>query len=389
MDTVIVRYGEVALKGKNRGRFVEQLARNIAGSLGISRKAISADTGQLVIRTPNTIDLDPLAGVFGVVWYGRADECANDLASIEAKAVEAARAAIQLGQSFAVRAGRGFKQLPFTSPQIEMAAGRAVQQATQARVDLEHPDCTIGVYCGPHGAYVYVAKQRGPGGMPVGMGGRALCLLSGGFDSIAAAYLLAKRGAQVDFLHFYASPMLDDAHDTKVFHIGQSLRRFTYSDRLYMASYVPFQMATLSLADGDASHELVVFRRFMARVGERLADKRGYQALIFGDSLSQVASQTMTNLGAVDRAVEIPVLRPLIGFDKQEVIDLVQSIGLYELAAAPYKDCCSLIATNPATNASLPRVQRIEAEIGLKSLVQTVLDQVEMVSLAAREPILP
>ncbi len=389
METVIVRYAEVALKGKNRKRFVEQLAQNVCRSLRLPRRAVSRESGQLVFRAGEQTDIDALAGVFGVAWYARASTCSNDPESIKSASAEMARRLLQPGQSFAVRAKRADKQLGYTSPELEAAVGRAVQQATQARVDLDRPDHTIHIYCDQTQAYIYGERRQGPGGLPVGVSGRALCLLSGGFDSIAAAYLLAKRGARVDFLHFYAYPTLDDVRETKVFQIAQKLRRFTFSEKLYIASYMPFQMATLSLARGEASHELVVFRRFMARVGELLAQRHGYQALIFGDSLGQVASQTMTNLAALDAAVGLPVLRPVIGFDKVEVMNLVQSIGLYDLAAAPYKDCCSLIAAHPATRASLATVQRIEDEIDARTLAQQAAEQVEAVKLTVREASLP
>jgi len=280
----------------------------------------------------------------------------------------------------AIRAQRADKALPFTSPDLERELGEAVRQATGAQVDLDDPDTTIYVSTSTEESYVYAEKLPGPGGLPVGTSGRVLSLLSGGPDSIASSYYLARRGAQVDFLHFHVFPNKDSVLDSKIIPIVSKLSKYTLSDQLYLSSYLPFEMQVLGLQVRDARYELVVFRRLMARIAEALAQKHGYQAIVLGDSLGQVASQTMENIAAVDEAVSIPVFRPLIGMDKVEIMDLVQEIGLLEEAISPYKDCCSLITPKPVIKAYLPFVHTIEKDLNLSRVVEEMVDEVEVVA---------
>jgi thiamine biosynthesis protein ThiI len=230
-------------------------------------------------------------------------------------------------------------------------------------------------------ALVYNQKIPGAGGLPVGSSGRVLCLLSGGFDSVAAAYLLAKRGAQVDYLHFHVFTDAQPVLKSKIRSIISGLKPFTLSEHLYLSSYLPFQMAVMSLSVRDTKHELVVYRRLMVRVGEALATRHGYQALLLGDSLGQVASQTMENIVAVDRAVALSVFRPLIGNDKNETINLVRKIGLEAVVNEPYKDCCSLISTHPATRADMDQIEKIEKEIKIEDIVKEMAANAEIVTL--------
>ncbi|MDZ4229105.1 MAG: 7-cyano-7-deazaguanine synthase, partial [Patescibacteria group bacterium] len=223
-------------------------------------------------------------------------------------------------------------------------------------------------------------KIAGPGGLPVGTSGKVLCLLSGGFDSVAAAYQLAKRGAQVDFLHFHVYSDAQPVLKSKITTIVNKLKEFTLSPRLYLAGYLPFQMQVLDLSDRETRQELVIFRRLMVRVGAELAKKYHYQALVLGDSLGQVASQTMENIVAVDLAVDLPIFRPLIGFDKNETINLVRQIGLEAVVNKPYKDCCSLIATHPATRADLVKIAKIETEIKIETIIKQITDNVSIIN---------
>jgi thiamine biosynthesis protein ThiI len=264
---------------------------------------------------------------------------------------------------------------------VEREAGEEVQKATGAGVDLSHPDVTIYAAAAQEGTYVFTEKIPGPGGLPVGTSGKALALLSGGFDSIAAAYYLAKRGAQVDFLHFHAFPNAAQVLESKIADITGKLSAWTQSERLYLASYFPFESRVWELDAREQRYELVVFRRLMARTAEALCRKLGYQAIILGDSLGQVASQTMENIAAVDEVVTMPVFRPLIGMDKVEVVQFVRGLGLYDEATADYKDCCSIIARNPAIKAHMPSVHALEEKLGMDSLVAEMVGIVEGVEV--------
>ena len=264
---------------------------------------------------------------------------------------------------------------------MEVSLGESIRTKKKITVDLDHPEQIIYVAVSVDRALVFNRKIPGPGGLPVGTSGKVLCLLSGGFDSVAAAFQLAKRGAQVDFLHFHVFSDSQPVLKSKIKTIVTGLQPWTLSKKLYLASYLPWQMAVLSLSDRDTKHELVVYRRLMVWVGEELAKKYGYQALILGDSLGQVASQTLENIVAVDRAVAIPVFRPLIGNDKNETINLVRQIGLEKTVNEPYKDCCSLISTHPATRADLTKIAKIEAGIKIEAIIKDIADHAQIINL--------
>jgi len=228
---------------------------------------------------------------------------------------------------------------------------------------------------------VFSKKIAGPGGLPVGTSGKVLVLLSGGFDSIAASYLLAKRGASVDFLHFHVFPNKEGVLKSKMPEIWSGLKKFTFSKKVFLSSYSPFQMKVLDLKRREEKLELVIFRRVMVRVAAEIAKENGYQALVLGDSLGQVASQTMENIVAVDKAVELPIFRPLIGSDKMEVVDLVRKIDLERVATVAYKDCCSIVSTRPSTKANLEKVLVLEKKLEIEKVVKEMIAKVEKIGI--------
>jgi thiamine biosynthesis protein ThiI len=254
---------------------------------------------------------------------------------------------------------RGNKLLPFASPELASELGQAIRDQTPwQRVDLKNPDLTFHLDLRCAATFLYADKLRGPGGLPVGTSGRVLALLSGGIDSPVAAYLMAKRGCRVDFLHFTAaSPRQEEG--SKVWRLATRLSRSTLASRLFIAPYVHFDLA---LMREKVEFELVLFRRFMARVAQTLARQLRARALVSGDTLSQVASQTMANLVSTSRAVDLPILRPLIAFDKEETIALAQKIGTYSLSIEPYKDCCALISGSPKTRSHHERLVQLESK---------------------------
>ncbi|HEC24031.1 MAG TPA: tRNA 4-thiouridine(8) synthase ThiI [Chloroflexi bacterium] len=386
MTTFIVRYAEMALKKKNRLAFEKQLMANIRRVLGLSEKQVTRQIGQILVRVePERADesREKLATVFGIAWFTEVVTCPNTFDAITETALEAAREVLDEHQTFAVRAARANKSLPFTSDDINRRVGTLVREQTGAQVNLSNPDVTIYISVRDEETFIYTRRFQGPGGLPVGTSGKVLSLISGGFDSIASSYLLARRGAQVDFLHFYVFPRKEGVLQTKMPRLWRKLSAYTLSRTVFLANFAPFQMAILGMGQRQQRYELVVFRRLMVRVGERLAGQWGYQALVLGDSLGQVASQTMENIVAVDRAVEIPIFRPLIGSDKVEVMDLVRRIGLEEEATAPYKDCCSIIAPHPIIRADLAKVQQIEEELQIEKVVDEIVSEIEPLPLAS------
>lgn len=364
MTDILVRYAEIGLKGNNRSMFEDQLARNIKLALGDNLIQLITQYKQFALKVKGSGD--GLKKVFGIAWFAPVMIVDNDEKKITATALKL----VKPKKTFAVRAHH----------ELEVKLGDIIRTKKKIKVDLDNPGQTIYVIEAGDKAYVFNQKIPGPGGLPVGTSGRVLCLLSGGFDSVAAAYLLAKRGAQVDFLHFHVFTDGKQVLKSKIKTIVDGLRPWTLSQKLYLSGYLPFQMAVLDLSARDTKQELVVYRRLMVRVGEELAKKYNYQALVLGDSLGQVASQTLENIVAVDRAVSIPVFRPLLGNDKNETINLVRKIGLEAVVNQAYKDCCSLISTHPATRADLSMIAKIEKEIKIESIVAEMANHAQIIT---------
>lgn len=385
MSLIIVRYAEIALKGGVRSEFEKRLVGNIRRSLGLPTTAVQRQRGQILI-TVNEKELEDklqkLSQVFGIAWFSQVISCVSGKGSIISAAVDLAKKEFVGGDSFAVRASRSDKSLKFTSKDIENLVGAAIQRKFGARVNLRKPGRTVYISIGKRISYLFSKKIKGPGGLPVGSSDKVLSLLSGGFDSIAASFLLAKRGAKLDFFHFHVFPGVEGVLKSKMPKIWSELSSYTLSKYVFLASYLPFQMQALELKRREERYELVVFRRLMVKVGELLAKKHGYKALVLGDSLGQVASQTMENIVAVDDAVGIPIFRPLIGYDKVEAIDLVRSIGLESGVNEAYKDCCSLISTHPVTRADILKVEAIEKQLNISSIVRQIVRDVERVKLS-------
>lgn len=366
MQKVLVHYAEIGLKGGNRGIFENQLIKNIKIALTNPSLQIIKAQKQIVI-SGEKIDLEKLETVFGIAWYAPVTMVSNTQAAIAAAALKL----IEPGKTFAVRGHHD----------LEVKLGDIIRIKKKLKVNLDNPGQTIYITEFNRQALIFNQKIPGPGGLPVGTSGKVLCLLSGGFDSIAAAYLLAKRGAQVDFLHFHVFPDKKKVLASKIIKIIEKLRFFTLSQKLYLASYLPFQLKVLDLSLREEKQELVVYRRLMVKVGEEIAKKYDYQALVLGDSLGQVASQTLENICAVDQAVGIPIFRPLIGMDKKDIIDLVRQIGLESETNQPYKDCCSLISTHPATRANLSKIQKIEKSIKIEAITKTISKNAAIITL--------
>lgn len=388
MNTIIVRYAEIALKGENRNEFERQLTSNIRRQLGPLQQQVIRQRDQIIVRVkPEDVAQAKarLRQVFGIAWFAEVTRCDNTMEDIMRTVFDVAVPLLDENTSFAVRTRRSNKFLPFNSRQVNYEVGGALQDETGAPVDLSHPDVTVRIAAKSRGAYIYAEKIAGPGGLPVGTNGRVLSLLSGGFDSIASSYLLAKRGARVDFLHFHVFPRKEGVLNTKMPDLWSQISDYTLSRRVYLADYTPFQMSVLDLSMRLQKYELVTFRRLMVRVGEKLAERHGYDALVLGDSLGQVASQTMANISAVDRAVQIPIFRPLIGSDKVEVVNLVTEMGMQDVATAPYKDCCSIVARHPATRANMDKVRELEDKINVEAVADDIAAHIDVVRIGEEQ----
>lgn len=366
----LVHYGEIALKGQNRVAFEQRLAHNIR--LQNPGCRVRRFRGRMLVRSDCQVHLE---SVFGIAWWAPVEVVAAEVDPIRRAVLQLAEGCREGVQTFAVRVRRAAKEFPITSPEMERRLGAEVQAALGWGVDLSDPDLTLFLEIASRKAFVFSRKTKGALGLPVGISGRALGLFSGGMDSALAAYLMAKRGCRIELLHFCAFADVARAHDLKAGKMARRLAQFLPAVHVHYVPYHHFQIATSMLPPPLQKQELVVFRRFMARVAESLSHTRRARALFTGDNLGQVASQTMGNLIAVDQALETSIFRPLIAYDKQEIVDACIRLGFFEIAAEDYKDCCSLIGRFPATQPRFKRIHEIESRIEMDVLVSRTLEE--------------
>lgn len=366
--TYVVHYSEIALKGKNRPLFTKMLRRNIRRSLrGLGDVGVEHISGRFIVKTEadESEVHSRLSRVFGVSWFARATVVEEDLESIRT-AVLRSMDAMAPDRTFRVVARRADKSFPLNSMVLAADLGAALVKKTGAKVDLAEPDITLHVDVLRGRALVYSQRHLGPGGLPVGVGGRVINLFSGGIDSPVAAWLLMKRGCKPIHLHFYLAPSAEYALESKILKIIKVLSTYCGRSTLVLIPFAEYQIAT---SEVPADCEPSLFRRFMRLTAEALAPHFGSLAVSTGDSLAQAASQTLWNLAVFDSGSSLPILRPLLTYDKQEITELAKKIGTYDLSIQDYRDCCAIITRHPKTRAKNEIIAKYAGALGFDSLV--------------------
>lgn len=375
MTSVVVHYQEIAIKGRNRPWFVARLVRNIRHVLSdLDVRDVRALMGRIEVALgPGAewpVVRERLSRVFGVGNFAIANSAPLD--------VEAIATAIlgDLGDenpaSFRVSARRADKRFPLTSPQIEREVGGRIRAARGWTVALDEPALTIHVEALTNEAFYYFAKHPGPGGLPVGSSGRVVCLLSGGIDSPVAAWRLMRRGCRVTFVHFHSYPVLSRASQEKARELTAILTRYQYHSRLLLVPFADVQQQAILTV--PPALRVVFYRRLMMRIAERIARQYGARALITGEVVGQVASQTLENLNRTNEVVRLPVLRPLIGMDKDEITAEAQRLGTFAVSIIPDQDCCTLFTPkHPATAARRADVERAELSLPVPELIERAM----------------
>jgi len=366
----LIHYGELALKGKNRSLFENKLKENIERETG---GRVTKYRGRLVLE-----DGEPsgLKNVFGISWYAQAVRVDKDYECIKRRVLSEVNERVAGKKSFGVFVKRSDKSFPYTSMELENKVGAEISGSFGIKVDLKSPELSIFIEIADE-AYIYFNKIQGLKGLPVDVSGSVLALLSGGIDSPAASYLMMKRGCRVNFIHFHVFSDNTQIKNTKMPRVFEALNRYQRDSRIYLVPYYQFEMEILK-AQNTGGHELVLFRRFMVKVAERIALQNGFKALVTGDSLGQVASQTMENIAQITKIVSIPVFQPLIAYDKQEIVDLAKQIGTYELSIENYKDCCSIVSSNPRTKANTSQIRSLEERMNIDRVIETTLELVSV-----------
>ena len=372
----LVHYHELGLKRGNRPLFLRHLGRNL-------RRATS-DLGPLTLRQVSgrvLLDLenhpDPSAvrdrvqRVFGVSSFAIAYRVASTVEAM--KSIIAWLVEGQTFASFRITARRAFKTYPMTSVELNRELGAFVLERVASRVDLRHPELEIHVEVMPAETFVYVHPVPGPGGLPVGASGTVAALLSGGIDSPVAAWRMMKRGCRVLFVHFHSVPYLPPTSQAKARELVSILTRWQYDSTLILVPFAEIQREVVLTVPPPA--RVVVYRRLMVRIAEALAKKHGAVALTTGESLGQVASQTLSNIARIDEAAGMPILRPLIGMDKLEITDQARHLGSFEISIEPDADCCTLfVPKHPATRMSEHEVSAVESRLDIARLVAAGCD---------------
>ena len=372
----LVHYHELGLKRGNRPLFLRHLGRNL-------RRATS-DLGPLTLRQVSgrvLLDLenhphpdvvrDRVQRVFGVSSFAIAYRVASTVEAM--KSIIAWLVEGQTFASFRITARRAFKTYPMTSVELNRELGAFVLERVASRVDLRHPELEIHVEVMPAETFVYVHPVPGPGGLPVGASGTVAALLSGGIDSPVAAWRMMKRGCRVLFLHFHSVPYLPPTSQAKARELVSILTRWQYDSTLILVPFAEIQREVVLTVPPPA--RVVVYRRLMVRIAEALARKHGAAALTTGESLGQVASQTLSNIARIDEAAGMPILRPLIGMDKLEITDQARRLGTFEISIEPDADCCTLfVPKHPATRMSEHEVSAVESRLDIARLVAAGCD---------------
>ena len=372
MDSVLIRYHEIALKKGNRAYFTELLKRNILAAVkDLGAKEIRSLPARLLLTFRNEIDADQLitriSSVFGIANFSLVQRTERDIDQLRGQILTGLNGAHF--SSFRIDTQRGDKTFPLNSPEINRQLGAAVQEKSGARVDLTNPEFTVHVEILPKDAFFGYNKVPGAGGLPVGASGRLMSLISGGFDSPVAAYRMMQRGCRVNFVHFHSAPYQDKTSQDKVRQLVKLLTRHQFQSRLYMVPFGEIQRQIVAAVARPL--RVVLYRRMMLRIAEQIAHKEKARALITGESLGQVASQTLENMTVIQQAVTMPILRPLVGMDKQEIIDQARRIGSFETSSIPDQDCCQLfVPKHPATKGRLDDVEADEAKLPVTELVR-------------------
>ena len=380
----LIHYNELGLKKGNRDYFENALCRNINSVLQDCQvERAKRISGRLLLPLSANADVSEikkrLGQVFGIAYFGEAWASPQLVENLETNAW-----ALMQGHpfdSFRIQAHRANKNFPHTSVEINQRVGAYVKQQSGARVDLEKAEMTCWIEIVEKYALIYLERLPGPGGLPVGTSGKVVVLLSGGIDSPVAAWKMIKRGCTSVFVHFHSFPYTNKESQEKAKQIVQLLCHYALQAKIYLVPFAEVQRHIM--VDTPLDTRVILYRRYMLRLAEQIARREKARVLVTGDSVGQVASQTIENIDVISRAVSMPILRPLIGEDKVEIIEIARQIGTYEISIQPDQDCCSLfVPKHPETKANLAEIEKSEAQLNVGDAMNAAMESAEVLSLS-------
>ena len=387
-EIILVKYGEIILKGGNRPKFEKLLMdniRNAVRNIDNIKMNIAQATIYITPQNDDKIDLicERLSLVFGIVSVTKAGVYEKNMEAVRTGALEYCKNDLIPGKKFKVEAKRADKHFPLTSVEISMDVGGYLDDKIEGLVcDVHNPEVTVKIEIRDYAAYIYCEQNKlsGQGGMPIGTGSKATLLLSGGIDSPVAGHMIAKRGVEIDAVNFFSFPYTSERAKEKVIDLASILAKYTSKINLYI---VPFTEIQLAIRDNcPEEHMTLIMRRFMMKISERIAKQNKAMALITGESVGQVASQTLAALNVTNSVVSIPVLRPLIGMDKKEIVERSREIDTFNTSILPYEDCCTVFTPkHPTTNPKLVNIEKSEAKLDVEELIEKALAGIETITV--------
>lgn len=390
-DRILVRYGELSIKGKNRKYFKNSLHKIIRHKLRLLQDItfeVTRDRFYIILNgTDSKLVTEQLDKVFGLQSYSLAARCENDLEHIKALALDMVLEQSLAPTTFKVETKRSDKQFPLISGEISRAVGAHLLINTEhLSVDVHNPQLTVFVEVRREGAFVMVEQVKGLGGFPVGVGGKGLLMISGGIDSPVAGYLMQKRGVAIEGIHFASPPYTSIRSKQKVLDLMEKNAHYAPGEEIKV-HIVPFTELQTAIHDHiPPSYTMTVMRRMMYRIAEGVAKKHSILVLGNGESLGQVASQTLASMYAINAVTNMPIIRPVATLDKNEIIDIAKKIDTYEISIRPYEDCCTVfVPAHPATNPSLEKCIEFEERFDFMPLVQKCIDETEIMIVKAGE----
>lgn len=382
LEYIICHYGELALKGGNRIIFEKKLKNNIEKAISPKNyEWIKILPGRIVVKIKNFSDnqrnflKEKLKKIPGIVYFSFASKTKPEINEIKREALKLVNS--KKGKTFKIETKRSDKNFRFDSQKTNEIVGEYVLKNQKKKVNLKNPDVVCFIEIVLKSSFLYTEKYQGEGGMPTGTSGKVISLLSGGIDSPVASYFLIRRGAKAVFVHFHAYPFTKKQSLEKVKKIVEKLSVFQFESKIYFIPFANIQKEILLKCPEKL--RIILYRRAMFKISEIIAEKEKALALVTGDSLSQVASQTLENIRTIDEATKLPVFRPLIGMDKNEIINLAKKIGTYEISIIAHQDCCSrFMPKNPETKSDLKKVKFAEKKLKLKKLIKEAIKKTEI-----------
>ena len=365
-EVLIIKYGEIILKGLNRPVFEDRLFKIIRRRLkDLGEFKITKFQAAVYIEAKDDcFDYDEaverLKKVFGILYICRAKKCEKEMEAVKTQALLSYEEAYSEGKTFKIEVKRQDKRFPHKSPEIQKMVGDAIfeKHYKTAKVDVKNPDISVMIEIREEGAYVYAKREKGPGGLPVGINGKCALMLSGGIDSPVAGYMIAKRGVELIGVHFHSYPYTSERAKEKVITLARKLSEYAGRIELFVVPFTDIQLMINEKAENDML--VLLMRRYMMRIAQRIAEENGAKAIVTGESLGQVASQTIESMTVMNEVVSMPVFRPLIGMDKEEITLISRKIDTFETSIQPYEDCCTVfVPKHPKTK---PRVSEIREE---------------------------